>query len=221
MTSRKFRLLEHLERQNYITSQLVRDAMENVPREAFIPDELKDEAYADRPLPIGFGQTISAPHMCAMMLSGLELDKASKINLLEVGTGSGYHASLAAFIIQKLDSTGHVYTIERIPELANRARDVIKKLGFNNVITVIDGDGTLGYSDNAPYNRIMVTAAAPSVPRALISQLDDDGLMLIPVGDRHYYQKLLQVSKHGKEIIETDICGVSFVPLIGKDGFKK
>lgn len=221
LEKKKAALLDRLERLGYISDPLVRRAMEKVPREAFVPVSLKGSAYEDRPLPIGNGQTISAPHMNAMMCSGLELKGTGKIKLLEIGTGSGYHATLCGEILRQLNAKeNHVYTVERIKELALEAREKIKKLGYDDIITVIHADGTLGYEPEAPYNRILVTAAAPAVPSKLIEQLDEGGIMLIPVGEKHAYQELVRIRKEGGKLKRENICGVAFVPLIGKDGFK-
>jgi protein-L-isoaspartate(D-aspartate) O-methyltransferase len=219
MQAQKQQLLDRLERAGYIGSKLVRAAMEKLPREAFLPDDVKHSAYDDRPLGIGHGQTISAPHMNAMMCTGMALESGGQLKILEIGTGSGYHAALCAEILRLSGAGGHVYTIERIEALATRAKAVLGKLGYDDMVTVIASDGTLGYLAAAPYDRILVTAAAPREPQALVDQLAEGGLMLIPVGDMHGYQMLYQITKHGGIITRKDICGVSFVPLIGQDGF--
>ncbi|MHA1681569.1 MAG: protein-L-isoaspartate(D-aspartate) O-methyltransferase [Promethearchaeota archaeon] len=216
---KKLKLVERLEMSGYITSPLVRDAMLTVPREAFMPERIQDRAYVDTPQPIGDGQTISAPHMNAMMCSGLKLDGTTPLKLLEIGTGSGYHATLCGEILRNVHPESHVYTVERIPALGTKARGVIDDLGYSDIITVIISDGTRGYPEQAPYHRILVTAAAPSIPKALTDQLADGGLMLIPVGNRRSFQKLVEIRKIEGKIIHKDICGVVFVPLIGEDGF--
>lgn len=219
--AQKKALLDKLERSKYITNQRIRKAMEIVPREAFIPEERCKNAYEDHPLSIGYGQTISAPHMNAMMCSGLDLDNLdSPIKLLEIGTGSGYHATLCAEILKQVQPGSKVYTVERIKDLADRARKIINQLGYGETITVIHSDGTLGYSEAAPYDRILVTAAGPRVPEALASQLTDNGgIMLIPLGGRRGFQRLVKVIKQEGKLKEKRVCGVAFVPLIGKDGF--
>jgi protein-L-isoaspartate(D-aspartate) O-methyltransferase len=219
LKEQKKQLLDRLEKAGYIGSKLVREAMENVPREDFLPDELRGSAYEDRPLGIGSGQTISAPHMNAMMCTGLKLEGKLPLKILEIGTGSGYHAALCAEALRLSGTGGHVYTVERIKSLADGAKDAIEKAGYGEMVTVIVSDGTLGHVTEAPYDRILVTAAAPRAPQALLDQLAEGGIMLIPVGEMHGYQVLYEITKNGEHISKKDICGVSFVPLIGDDGF--
>ncbi|MEJ2252155.1 MAG: protein-L-isoaspartate(D-aspartate) O-methyltransferase, partial [Candidatus Lokiarchaeota archaeon] len=179
------------------------------------PEEAKSSAYIDSPLSIGKGQTISAPHMVAMMLEILDLRQGEKI--LEVGTGSGYHAALCAELVS---SEGHIYTIERHKELAEQAKDKILKAGYKNV-TVIHGDGTLGYPEEAPYDKILVTAASPhKVPQPLKDQLKEGGVMCIPAGTRKFAQSLYTIKKEKGKFKSKRITGVRFVPLIGKHGFE-
>ncbi|NMC04923.1 MAG: protein-L-isoaspartate O-methyltransferase, partial [Candidatus Lokiarchaeota archaeon] len=124
--------------------------------------------------------------------------------------------------IMKLSGTaGHVFTLERMASLAKNAREVIERTGYNDLVTVIVSDGTLGYPGEAPYDRILVTAAAPRAPKALLDQLAEGGIMLIPIGDMHGYQVLHEITKVKGRIIQKDLCGVSFVPLIGEDGFSQ
>ncbi|ADG12973.1 protein-L-isoaspartate O-methyltransferase [Methanocaldococcus infernus ME] len=208
----KYELIEKLKREGYIRSNSVEEALLKVPREEFVPEHLKDYAYCDTPLEIGHGQTISAPHMVALMSELLELKPGMKV--LEIGTGSGYHAAVTAELVGK---DGLVVSIERIPELAERAEKTLRKLGYDNVIVIV-GDGSLGYKPLAPYDRIYCTAAAPSIPKSLISQLKDGGKMVIPVGK--YMQKLILLEKRGDKIITKDYGAVAFVPLIGEEGFK-
>ena len=207
------RLVERLKRHGYIKSREVEEAFLSVPRERFVPEENERFAYADTPLEIGYGQTISAPHMIAIMCEHLELRKGLKV--LEVGAGSGYHAGIVARIVGR---EGHVYTIERIGELARMARENLKKVGIENV-TVVEGDGSLGLPEFAPYDRIYVTCAAPSIPKPLEEQLKVDGIILIPVG--RAFCTLIKGRKT-KEGLETEeICGCAFVPLVGKYGFNE
>jgi protein-L-isoaspartate(D-aspartate) O-methyltransferase len=217
-TSQKKKLLDRLERSGYIGKPSVRAAMEAVPREAFLPDDQLAYAYDDRPLSIGSGQTISAPHMNAMMCTALDLPAEKPILLLEIGTGSGYHAVLCAEMLK--DNPGsHVYTVERVPELAEKAKAAIESIGYGDMITVVLSDGTLGLPDYAPYDRIMVTAAAPRIPPLLAKQLKEGGILLIPVGERGGYQRLIKAVKEKGHLKESEISGVAFVPLIGQDGF--
>ena len=221
MESLRRRLVEKLEREGIIRSEKVKRAMLKVPRELFVPEHLCDLAYEDTPLPIGHGQTISAPHMVALMLEEAELDEGMKV--LEVGTGSGYNAALIAEIVAPRGSRkpGHVYTIERIPELAKRAEENLRRAGYIDRVTVIVGDGSKGYPPAAPYDRIIVTAAAPDIPRPLIEQLKPGGILVIPVGDR-YSQILYKVIKLPNGMIEKKkVTPCVFVPLIGEYGWKE
>ncbi|MFX0043870.1 MAG: protein-L-isoaspartate(D-aspartate) O-methyltransferase, partial [Candidatus Hodarchaeota archaeon] len=166
------------------------------------------------------GQTISAPHMNAMMCEYLELKEGEKV--LEVGTGSGYHAALCAELVapKGSDLKGHVYTIERLKELAEGAKLSLKDTGYNNNVTVIHGDGTLGYPEAAPYDKILVTAASPSkIPQPLKDQLKNGGIMCIPAGSKNFAQNLYIIKKKGDKFETKRVSGVRFVPLIGKFGF--
>jgi len=207
----KIRLVERLKRYGYIRSKEVEDAMLSIRREDFVPPSVRRYAYDDTPLEIGFGQTISAPHMVAMMCEELELKKGLKI--LEIGAGSGYHAAVISKIIGE---EGKVYSIERIAELAEFARKNLEKAGIKNV-EVIEGDGSLGLPEYAPYDRILVTCSAPDIPEPLIEQLKEGGIILIPVG--RTFSVLIKGIKKGKRLERKEICGCAFVPLIGKYGF--
>ncbi|MBD3255714.1 MAG: protein-L-isoaspartate(D-aspartate) O-methyltransferase [Candidatus Lokiarchaeota archaeon] len=215
------KLVDDLISKGILKSEKVIDAMLKVPREKFLPEKARSSAYIDSPLSIGSGQTISAPHMNAMMCEYLELKEGDKV--LEVGTGSGYHAALCAEIVapeEKQDPKGHVYTIERHEDLAQEASIVLEKTGYDNRVTVIHGDGTLGYSEAAPYDKILVTAASPKkIPSPLKKQLADGGVMCIPAGSKRFSQNLYIVKKIGKEFETKRITGVRFVPLLGKYGF--
>jgi len=203
------RMVEYLRQQG--VPEMVLEAMLRVKRHLFVPPERSDQAYGDYPLPIGEGQTISAPHMVAMMCDYLELKKGDKV--LEVGSGSGYHAAVIAELIGE---EGHLYTVERIPWLVEFSMKNMKRAGYKNV-TVTHGDGTLGLPEHAPYDKISVTCAAPDVPPPLIEQLKTGGKMVIPVG--RYTQKLYLLEK--KNGIERNKkCDVVFVPLIGRYGFR-
>ncbi|MGC9011727.1 protein-L-isoaspartate O-methyltransferase [Thermogladius sp.] len=215
------RVVEMLEREGYLKSSIVKRALLSVPREMFVPENLRKYAYYDTPLPIGYGQTISAIHMVAIMTEAL--DPLPGMKVLEVGTGSGYQAAVLAEIVAKMDPSrkGHVYTIERIPELAEFARRNLERAGYKDYVTVVVGDGSKGYPEEAPYDRIIVTAGAPSVPKPLIEQLDVHGKLVIPVGDR-YMQRLLVVEKRasGELSMKWGIDCV-FVPLIGEYGWRE
>ncbi len=186
-------------------------ALEKVPRELFVPDDLQSRAYDDIPLPIGFGQTISAPHMVAIMCDILDLKKG--MSVLDVGGGSGYHAAVMGELI---GPEGRVYSMERVPELAARSRESLRRAGIENV-TVVEGDGSLGLRDHAPYDRINVAATAPSAPEPLKQQLKPGGKMVVPVGLG--FQELILVTRKNGFVTE-ELMGVAFVPLIGEHGFR-
>jgi protein-L-isoaspartate(D-aspartate) O-methyltransferase len=193
-------------------SDRVAEAMERVPRELFVPDGIRHMAYEDHPLPIGEGQTISAPHMVAIMCDVLDLREGMKV--LDVGTGSGYHAAVMADLV---GPEGHVYSIERVPELVVFARRNLREAGIENV-TVVEGDGSGGLPEHAPYDRINVAATAPKVPEPLKEQLKVGGKLVIPVGT--CYQELVLVIRIDEGFELEHHGGVVFVPLIGDHGFK-
>lgn len=216
-------LIQKLVRSGILRSPNVIEALRRVPREPFLQEPVKSSAATDCPLPIGSGQTASAPHMVSIMDEALELEVGHKV--LEVGGGSGWHASTIAEIVAPSDiskeSWGHVYTIERIAELAAFAKQNIIEAGYGDRVTVIHQDGTVGYPEEAPYDRILVAAAGPTVPKPLINQLKDGGVLLVPVGGAQHYQNLIRVRKKGETIMQENLGGVAFVPLIGKHGFQK
>jgi len=218
-TNYKLKVIDHLKKTGVIKSEKVEKALLAVPREEFVPEPLKDKAYVDTPLPIGHGQTISAIHMVAIMVEALDLKPGLKV--LEVGAGSGYHAAVCAEIIAPKDAKikGHVYSVERISELAELARKNLEKAGYSDRVTVIVGDGTCGYHENAPYDRILVTAAGPKIPEPLLEQLKVGGILLIPIGGKGLWQELILVKKHKDKIEKSSLGGVAFVPLIGKYGW--
>jgi protein-L-isoaspartate(D-aspartate) O-methyltransferase len=202
-------MVEHQLVPRGITSVQVLDAMRKVPRHLFMDETLRNGAYDDCPIPIGEGQTISQPYMVALMTELLNLDTES--NVLEIGTGSGYQSAILAELAKQ------VYTIERIPTLAEKAMRVLDQLEYDNIQIRI-GDGTLGWSEYAPYNGIIVTAGSPSVPEALIEQLAENGKLVIPVGDR--FSQILQIMTKQDNRIETKTsCHCVFVKLIGKNGW--
>jgi protein-L-isoaspartate(D-aspartate) O-methyltransferase len=187
-------------------------AMSRVPREFFLPVALQSRAYDDTPLPIGHSQTISAPHMVAIMCDLLDLQL--EMTVLEVGGGSGYHAAVMA---EMVGPNGWVYSVERKPELVAMARRNLEKAGVVNV-TMIEADGSLGLPDHSPYDRISVAATAPKVPEPLKQQLKVGGKMVLPVG-QDYQELYLVTRKNGFSVEEK--MGVIFVPLIGKEGFRE
>jgi len=207
------RLLEHLKSEGYVRTERVEKAMLSVPRELFVPPINRDFAYADQPLQIKGGQTISAPHMVASMCELAELEPGHKV--LEVGAGSGYHAAVIAWLV----FPGTVYSTEVVPSLVEEAKRNLRNTAVENV-KVIEHDGSAGLKEHAPYDRIIVTCAAPSVPSPLIKQLKHGGIMIIPLGDL-YLQVLMKVIKDekGKVRLEKGM-GCVFVPMKGKYGFK-
>ena len=182
--------------------------MAAVRREHFVESDLTEAAYEDRPLPIGLGQTISQPFMVAYMAQCAEIDPTDAV--LEVGTGSGYGAAILAYRARR------VISIERLDDLAASARAALSQIGVNNV-EVVTGDGTLGWPAGAPYGAIVVTAAGPRVPQALLDQLADGGRLVIPIGGRRN-QRLVRVVRTEDQFEHQDLGGVRFVPLIGAEG---
>jgi len=192
-----------------ITDQRILEAMRTVPRHLFVEDAFQAHAYGDFPLPIGSGQTISQPYIVALMSLTLQLTGTEKV--LEIGTGSGYHAAILSRLCQK------VYTVERIDGLVGRARKVFDRLRYHNIISRID-DGTVGWPSEAPFDRIIVTAGGPRIPEPLIAQLADPGRLVMPVGGQDV-QELQVVDKREGNITVTTIEQVRFVDLIGAHGW--
>ena len=182
-------------------------AMEKVQRHLFVPEELVDNAYDDGPLPIGYGQTISQPYIVALMTQELGINKSSKV--LELGTGSGYQAAILSELVDE------VYTMEIIKELAASAEERLQKLGYKNV-AVKNADGYFGWEEHAPFDAIIVTAAANHIPPPLLQQLKDSGKLIIPLGSTLQFQTLTLVTKEGGNYTTKYITGVLFVPLTGK-----
>lgn len=193
-----------------VRDERVLSAMEEVPRHLFVPPDLRDAAYDDGPLPIGDGQTISQPFIVAEMTQALRLSGSEKV--LEIGTGSGYQTALLAMV------AGTVFSVERIQSLASEARAALEGAGVRNV-TVLVGDGTLGWRPFAPYDAILVAAASPSVPAPLLEQLAPGGRLVIPIGDRDS-QVLQLLQREGDRIVTTSLGDVRFVPLLGELGFR-
>jgi protein-L-isoaspartate(D-aspartate) O-methyltransferase len=194
-----------------IHDRRVLDAIRKVPRHAFVDEALQEQAYSDHPLPIADKQTISQPYIVALMTEKLELQGHEKV--LEIGTGSGYQAAILAELAQR------VFSIERLPGLAYRANQTLRKLGYSNVIVRV-ADGTLGWPDEAPFDGIIVTAGAPKVPQPLVDQLAMGGKLVLPVGDR-MSQSLILVDRVPEGIQKTDLGGVRFVDLVGKWGWEE
>jgi len=192
-----------------ITDPRVLDAMAAVPRERFVRASEQHEAFSDRALPIDCGQTISQPYIVAAMTEALQVGPEHSV--LEIGTGSGYQTAVLAALAR------HVYTVERLPRLQDQARRRLESLGVRNVSYRV-GDGTLGWEEFAPYDRILVTAAAPDVPPTLIKQLADGGRLVIPVGPAAQ-QMLVAIDKQGGRLTETRRLPCCFVKLVGREGW--
>jgi protein-L-isoaspartate(D-aspartate) O-methyltransferase len=205
-------MVEHQLRDRGIRDELVLEAMSIVPRELFVPPSLQSNAYGDDALPIASGQTISQPYMVARMTELLEPRPGKRI--LEVGTGSGYQAAVLA----QLGCV--VLSVERHAALADTARDRLEGLGLAASVRIVVGDGSLGRPDDAPFDGIVVTAAAPSIPHQLCDQLIDGGRLVIPVGPRRR-QELVLITRRGGEYDRQDCGACVFVPLVGKLGFSE
>ena len=194
-----------------LKDQRVLDAMLKVPRHLFVSEAQRMSAYEDHPLPIGEGQTISQPYIVALMTEALQLTGSETV--LEIGTGSGYQTAILA------ELAARVYSIERIPSLTGRARKVLDSLGYKNVLVKLS-DGTMGWDEYAPYDRILVTAGAPSVPEPLVDQLVPGGILVIPVGSNSL-QELVRVTKREDGSVKEDRMGSCvFVRLVGKHGWE-
>jgi len=193
-----------------ISDPRVLAAMERVPRHLFVPPEFLPYAYEDRPLPIGAGQTISQPYIVALSTQALELSPTDRV--LEIGTGSGYQTAVLA------ELAGEVFTIERIPELSRLAQERLLSLGYGNIKFRV-GDGTVGWPEEAPFDAILVTAAAPKAPKSLLDQLAEGGRMVIPIGGRTS-QDLWLFRKRGRRLEREYLCPCTFVPLIGEEGWR-
>lgn len=207
----RLQMVEEQLRRRGIKDERVLAAMAKVPRHLFVPGGSQAEAYEDRPLPIGAGQTISQPYMVAIMTQSLDLE--GKERVLEIGTGSGYQTAILAELSQT------VFTIERIASLYEKAEKILLDLGYKNV-RCRWGDGSQGWEEEVPFDGIIVTAGAPEIPRTLKSQLADGGRLVIPVGPR-YSQNLLRIIRNGNRFEEEDITGCVFVPLLGEFGWKE
>ncbi|MDD5087996.1 MAG: protein-L-isoaspartate(D-aspartate) O-methyltransferase [bacterium] len=206
--SREEMVLTQLERRG-INDPRVLEAMREVKRHHFVEPAFRDRSYDDTPLPIDEGQTISQPYVVARMTSLLRLQPTDKV--LEIGTGSGYQAAVLARLAHK------VYSIERHFSLMQKARVVLEQEGCRNVI-LRSGDGTIGWADAAPFDKIIITAASPAFPKTLFGQLKDGGLMVFPMGEKRT-QMLMLVERQGDEAVTTEAGGVSFVPLVGREGW--
>lgn len=194
-----------------IKDKRVLEAMRKIPRHLFVDEHLRKVAYEDYPLPIGEGQTISQPYMVAAMTEALKISKKDRV--LEIGTGSGYQTAVLAELAQE------VFTIERIPSLAEKASRILSALRYTNIHSKI-GNGTLGWKEYAPFDKILVTAGSPGIPEELFQQLREKGIMVIPMGDT-FSQVLTVVSKIGGKPKKKSLFPCIFVPLVGKDGWSQ
>jgi len=206
----RWRMVEEQIIQKGIRDHRVLEAVHEIPRHTFVPERETRWAYIDAPIPVGWGQTISQPYIVALMTEALELQGQEKV--LEIGTGSGYQAAILSRLAAR------VYSIERIEGLACRAKETLDELGIFNV-TVTHGNGSIGLPEEAPYDAIIVTAAAPDIPKPLIEQLADGGRLVLPVGERDS-QTLTKITKTGQTIQRANLGLCVFVPLIGREGWE-
>jgi protein-L-isoaspartate(D-aspartate) O-methyltransferase len=194
-----------------IHDKSVLEAIRKVPREQFFPEDIREQAHADKAAPIGHGQTISQPYIVALMSQHLKLSREHRV--LEIGTGSGYQTAILS------ELAGEVYTVERVKPLLDEAFERLMSLGYRNV-HLHYGDGTMGWEKNGPYDRVLITAGAPELPRALLlSQLKDEGIAVLPVGQQDE-QMLVEVTRSGRRLETKEICACRFVKLIGEAGWK-
>jgi protein-L-isoaspartate(D-aspartate) O-methyltransferase len=213
------KLIDSLIKQNILQTPKVIKAMRTVPRTKFLPSDMKSYTSTDTPLPIGCAQTISAPHIVSMMNEALQLEVGHKV--LEIGTGSGWHAATIAEIVAPKESPrsewGHVYSIEFFKILAENARKNIMNAGYGDRITTITADGSKGYPEKAPFDRILATASTPKAPKPLFDQMKRNGIIMIPVGSPSLFQNLMKFTKQSDGKIKKENLGsVTFVPLAGK-----
>jgi protein-L-isoaspartate(D-aspartate) O-methyltransferase len=206
---RREQMVQSQLRQRGIQDERVLEAMTRVPRHEFVAEPYRERAYDDNPLPIGHGQTISQPYMVGLMLELLAPSKEKKV--LEIGTGSGYQTALLA------ELSRHVYSVERHPELAARAHEVVRRLGYPNV-TIQVGDGSAGLATEAPFDGIIVSAAAPQFPQALFAQLQEGGRLVVPVGPSEAQLLQLITKEQGSPVTSRQVA-CRFVPLIGEEGY--
>jgi protein-L-isoaspartate(D-aspartate) O-methyltransferase len=217
------KLIDNLVKQGDLHSPRVVKAMRTVPRVKFLTKDAQTYAATDTPIQIGSGQSVSAPHMVVIMNEALELECGNKV--LEVGAGSGWHATTIAEIIAPKETPrsewGHIYTVEIVPTLADTAKKNVMNAGYGDRVTIVNADGSKGYPEKAPFDRIVVTASAPKVPKPLVDQLKSGGVLVIPVGSPFLFQSLIKLTKQAEgKILKENLGGVSFVPLTGEFGHK-
>ncbi len=196
-----------------IKDERILAAMRALPRHKFVPEEEQRYAYRDQALPIGYGQTISQPYIVAVMTELLQIPTDEQVTVLEIGTGSGYQAAVLSRLVAQ------VYTVERIPQLAERAQAVYDELGLTNIHTKL-ADGGYGWTEHAPYDRIVTTAAAPDIPPPLLTQLAEGGILVAPIGTRHQ-QQLIRVQRRGDDFNQEALLPVAFVPFRGEHGWQE
>lgn len=202
--SEKIQLIMTLRRQGIVDARIL-SAIEKVPRETFVQSQDRLKAWDDSALPLDCGQTISQPYIVAFMTCALEIGERERV--LEIGTGSGYQAAVLSHLCRR------VYTIERHPALMKQAETRLREQGYDNVTTLL-GDGAKGWPDQAPFDKIIVTAAADAIPEALTEQLKDGGILVAPIGESRDSQTLVRVRKHAGQIVQEDLLPVRFVPLL-------
>lgn len=210
MTMQRLRMVERLRDHYHIKDERVLDAMSRLTRHQFVPEAIKSQAYNDNALPISGGQTISQPFIVARMTELLELTGSEKV--LEIGAGSGYQTAILAMLARS------VFSIERIPDLAEKARTRMKQLGFANV-TVKNADGTVGWDSYAPYDAMLAAAGGPEIPEPLVKQLKIGGRLVIPIGEDQKSQMLIRVTRNEAGYSQENFGPCAFVPLIGKHGW--
>lgn len=216
--------VEELRRQGILRDPNIVRAMSRVPREEFLPEDVGAYAYADSPIPIGFGQTTSALHMTALFCEYGEMKLGQSV--FEVGGGCGYmscvYAEVVAPIEQPKKAWGHVWSAELIPELAELGRRNVERLGYGDRVTFFQADASAGLEGEGPFDLIIVTSAAPEIPEELIEQVKREGVLLIPVGGATFYQQLMRIRKKSDGTLSHEnLGGVAFVPLKGKRGWKQ
>jgi protein-L-isoaspartate(D-aspartate) O-methyltransferase len=218
----RLQAVEELKAQGILRDPNVIRAMNKVPREEFLPDDVKSYAYVDSPLPIGFGQTTSALHMTALFCEYGEMKLGQKV--FEGGGGCGYmscvYAEVVAPVDQPKEAWGHVWSAELIPELAELGRENVERSGYADRVTFVQSDGSEGLEGHGPFDLIIVTSAAPDIPEELVNEVKQGGILLIPVGGAQFYQQLIRVRKRADEkLVRENLGGVAFVPMKGKRGW--
>jgi protein-L-isoaspartate(D-aspartate) O-methyltransferase len=215
--------VEELRAQGLLRDPNIISAMQTVPREEFLPEDTRAYAYADTPIPIGFGQTTSALHMTALFCEYGMMRSGQKV--LEVGGGCGYMSCVYAEVVapqgEKPETWGHVWSAELIPELAEFGRRNVERLGYADRVTFMQADASVGLADREPFDLIIVTSAAPEIPEELVDQLKPGGTLLIPVGGSSFYQQLIRLKKKDDGTVSSEnLGGVAFVPMRGRRGWK-